>query len=316
MADKQKTRNQPLAPEVVDARVRRWLELVPRTLPDRPTKLTRRESRGLLSDVTARYGGTLGRAALPELEDRVRGILAWGEEHHDPARGQFVTFGRALVQRAEREFLAKYSQATLTREKRDEMHRDAALTGNPGLVGYLRYADDMLRRLQRAGMFTWAPGFKKGSPEACAEFRAGARERLIDVVQRDKSFKRFEKVGVEATFVIFSRYRSWLRKRRRVFEVLEPETVAFKVTPEDIAVAQDRVEAFRKFIVRAGKRLKDHRLRFWLEAMLADLDEYAALNLARLARRVGRNRSSAVRAFASIASAFRAQRAEEGCELF
>jgi hypothetical protein len=122
----------------------------------------------------------------------------------------------------------------------------------------------------------------------------------------------------EATFVVFSRYRGWLRKRRRIFEVLNPEAEVFhvRITPEDMLDGRERMVAFREFIARGRKRLKDHRLRFWLEGILTDLDTHGKLNLARVARKLGKNRSSAVRAFNSIAHAVIAQRAEEDAELF
>src|SRR5207249_2368524 len=204
--------HQRLVSEARDAAIRRLYELVGRPYPDPaedadleprdPGEITRAESRGLLSAVTVRHGRRLGRGALAALDERVRWLLAWAERHYDAARGPYTAFARGLVARAERDFFKTHAADKLARERADEDQRDRAFTGPTGLVAYLRYADAMLCRLQRAGMFTWAPGYGRGSKDACDEFRSGARQRLLEIIDGDGNFHRFEKLGVQATFVV------------------------------------------------------------------------------------------------------------------
>lgn len=293
------------------------LELVAPAPRPEVVPLARHESRGLLASVTTRNQDSLGRAALRELDDRVRRVLLWAEEHHEPKKGPFRGFARFLVSRTEANFFKEFSAARLSRERIDQVVRDAALRDNKALFHYLEHADSMLKRLQRAGFFTWAPGYAKGSREALDEFRAGARERLLEIVREVGTFERFEKKpGVEVTFVVFSRYRTYLRKSRRIFEVVDPEVYTSGITTEDLVAERVHAVAVREFIARAASRLTDYRLRFWLNGFIADIDAHGKLNLARVAEKLNRNRSSAVRAFASIAAAFNEQRVAEGYEIF
>lgn len=298
----------------------RRARLEPLALPPEtePPKLRRSESRALLAALGRQERTSLGRASLAELRERGRRALAWAEEHFERNKGPFVPFARSILQRTESEFRQFVPAADRQRERDDQERRDDALGSEAGLKRYLDHVDQVVRQHQAVGRFDWFPGYERGSKAAREEFRGHALVRMLEVVRSKRGFRPYEKAakpGVEVTFVILSRLRAWIRRQRQISLVFAPEEAKVTLTPEDIVAEREagRIRATAgPMVPRISRRLKQDRTRFWLKAMLADVADHGELDLTRVAEKVGKDRSSAWRAFQAIREAAREEWDELG----
>ena len=137
MARTDQTKNRLLSLHGLDAED--YLGLCPVAEPE-PRKLRRPESRGLIGAATRSAELFLGRAAVSELQERMRRALLWAEDHYDAERGSFLPLGRVLVERAQRDFYQAHPYDTLRREREDQERRDRAAESEADLLEFLEFA--------------------------------------------------------------------------------------------------------------------------------------------------------------------------------
>ena len=271
-------------------------------------KLARQESEDILREaIRAADSRGLGRAAARELVEKTMRALLWAENYYDPDRGPFGRFAIRMAERANLEFFGAYSAKELRREAEDDRRRDAARESDVGLVEYLEYWARRLRAFQARRQFSYYPGLGRDSEAAREEFCRSAELELIERVRGEHGgFSPCERPGVEATYVVLSRHREWLKRRRKIHQVAPPADVQLATTrtPEDIVAEYEEYRPAPEVVFRAYRHLRPSQAE-WLSAFQDEVRENGlkpsgGVNLASAARKLGKSRSAALRAVGPI----------------
>ena len=174
-----------------------------------------------------------------------------------------------------------------------------------GLISFLKHVRRKITWLQRHRPLTWHVAGM--TPE---EFRDHAELELIDFIRTGRFVQYERRAGVEATFLALRAVRYRLRTRCQIYEVVpiaDVDNFGIRTTPESLLIGQQTDHLTGTRLARAEARLKTPRQRFWMRAFIHDIqsDPKGRLNAARVARRLGKNRSNAIRALETIRKVIR-----------
>lgn len=250
----------------------------------------------------------LGRASLVALRTQGEHVLRWAQVKHEPNRGSFDAFAAKLLQKKRAELVRGVGLANLLREFEDQKQRDLAGRGSSGLLAYLNLWRDRLGKLQLAYPAHW--------------YVAGLREEelidkleleLLDAVRRPELFSYHERSGEEATFRLLASRKDRLRRHRRIYEVvpgLQHEDLAESPpSPEHHLLEQEKDQQVEQLVGGQGMTMSRPQ-RAWLQAFRDDVAEHGLtksgqLNEARVAKKLGKARSSATRGLQQIRNKLR-----------
>lgn len=198
------------------------------------------------------------------------------------------------------------------RTESDERDRDLAITDDAALVRYQAKWSTRLARLQRAHPARWhVAGWSD------EEVRDALTLRLIEVVRGDRAaHARFVRPGMEWGLCVVEQHLRELRKRFRLAatptdfgdaELLQSETGA------EARYLDVEADVCRAIAQRNAREQLSRPQRRWLAAMTIAANNgafFAAsgrLNLSAASRQLGKDRSSAQRAYEQLQTCFRQQ---------
>lgn len=266
----------------------------------------------VLDQEVERFAHLLGRAARDELRGRLTYAL-WRERGFDSDIDPKDEQVRMAFRQATKAFFADYSKKKLARELRDERLRDAASRSDDGLCLYLEQAERRIQLVQRV-----RPGKTKVPGMDAEEF---CQETIVELLRlvREDGFEEHERVGCEATIVFLYRFADRLRKRRQIHEYFPPEEVSTwrapstEPSPEDALLGREHAERVADLFKQLEPILLK-RQQEWLCAIRDDFESTGEINEARVARGLGKHKSSANRAVQAIRKKLRMLGAEDWLE--
>jgi hypothetical protein len=213
----------------------------------------------------------------------------------------------------ERAHVTRYGQRRLRAELEDERARDAAVADDAALVAYLAKWTRRLASLQRAHPHRWRV---RGLSED--ELRDELTLRLLDAVRaKPEERAAHHRAGREWGLLFLARQRDLVRRGFRLNVVLTNPAPALDwtrpVTDEERLIGEQSAHALAVACARAEQGLTRPQRR-WLSAMRTSahdgsfFESSGKLNLAAVSRLLGKNRSSAIRAFDEIRERFARER--------
>lgn len=294
------------------AQTSQWLRVVEDaslTLAN-PSRLSSTSQRVL--DQTTRASQTAyGAGSRMVLLDAFQWILTWAEKAYDPSKGTFDVFTLALWRDLCRAHEAQFTRIKLRCELEDERERDAAAQyGRDALVFYTDKWRRRLEQLQRLRTSSWT------IPNMTAEESIDQLElRLLEAVVRHERFQSHARPGCEWGFLFLAAEKDSLRRVGKVFAVnartphlcdllgdapLSAEEMLISV--EDQRARERALREFESSLSRPQKKwLAAFRLAFGQGDTFATSGK---LNLAHVARSLGKDRSSAQRAQKELKALF------------
>jgi hypothetical protein len=218
------------------------------------------------------------------------------------------------VNEVERVHCARYGKAALAAELADEREREAAVTDDLELLRYQHKWERKLACLQRAQPQHWAVGGL--SPE---ETRDALTLRLLELLRSDLGAREhYDRAGKAWGLSVAERHLVHLRKAFRLSAVptdfREPVAVLDRGPGFEERLLEREAEAGLELARETAERSLSCSQRRWLSAMkLAArggqfFASSAELNLSAASRLLGRNRSSAARAFKELQERFQRER--------
>jgi hypothetical protein len=250
----------------------------------------------------------VGQAATTELEAGLWAAMIWADGVYDPDLGTQLAFRDAIARRVLARFHKAHSRASLDAELTDERRRASAATTPTALTNYLQHWYERVERWQ-ATWPRWAvPGMEN------EDVRGHLQLVLLKAIREGGvAFEHVARAGQEASFRVLDAERLRLRRRRRIHVVPEDhERLLLRraseyPSAEDLLVRSDEQRLATKLdvIVDKGSRRITRTQHRWLMEMRRDLQahERESLNLARVARSLGRDRAQASRALAALRDA-------------
>lgn len=258
--------------------------------------------REAVARAVARWSSRFGAASTAELEARLTSALA---EHEAPAPEEA---DRLCVQ-LEGAHEARFGRAALAAEYADDEARALARSNGPALARYQQKCDRAFARLQRAHPQRWRVAGLSDD-----EVRDALTLRLIELIVATPADAPRGRPGKAWSLCVAQAHLAHLRRSFRLGAL----PTDFDATPvlERAPGLEERwieLEADHRRAL-AGERA-EHQLnrpqRRWLAAMqhaAADGEFFASsdqLNLSAAARQLGKNRSSAQRAYGALQECFR-----------
>lgn len=217
----------------------------------------------------------------------------------------------------ERAHVSRYGQRALGAELGDERERDAAVSSDAGLVHYESKWRRQLERLQRVRPSRWyVPGLSD------EEVRDGLTLQLVDVLRaRPELHARYCRAGRPWGLVLAQAHLRDLRRRFRMGAT--PVDFRELALPERAPALEERwieleAERDRALAADRARNTSSRTQRRWLDAMRAAaesgqfFDSSERLNLSAVARELGKNRSSAQRAYEQLSVRFRRELGRSG----
>lgn len=190
-----------------------------------------------------------------------------------------------------------------------DLERDAAATSDAALVRYLRKWERSLQRLQAKHAPRWA--VRGVSPE---EVRDALTLRLLEVVRGPRdAFAAFDRPGKEWALCVMRARLSELRRAHRLRETpmeLEGAPLVLRPPDQEELCMEVEAEALRAVARCRAEAQLSRPQRQWFAAMRMAASQGAFfassddLNLSAASRVLGKNRSSAVRAYREISATF------------
>jgi hypothetical protein len=262
---------------------------------------------GALARASATWSQRYGSASCTELaSESARAIEA--RSRLGSSTTSLEEDAELLCREVEAAHVARHGQSALAAELADERDRDAAIANDAALVRYEAKWNRKLARLQRAHRERWrVPVLSE------EEVRDALTLRLIEVVRDGSERAAHARAGKEWGLVVCADHLATLRKSFRL-----------DATPTDFSDApllqrepsyEDRwLEVERDVCLAIAQRSAQNDLsrpqRRWLSAMklAANAGEFFEssdrLNLSAASRLLGKNRSSAQRAYKELQSHF------------
>lgn len=218
---------------------------------------------------------------------------------------------RVQANEAERRHLSRYGERAVSAEKTDELARDAARTSGNALVAYQSHWDTRLRRMARRHPERfYAPGL------SAEEVRDTLTLELVHALRSPERDAEFTLPGKEWGLLVVSAELGALRRRFR----LEAESVDFRTltlprsepTQEDRWLEREEEVCFEESTKAAVQRLTASERQWFAALRLAArqgqfFEASDRLNLSAASRVLGKDRSSAHRAYREIQIHFQAE---------
>ena len=259
-------------------------------------------ARVILGEVDARWQRGFGRASQKALVNAAIATL----------KGERVNAAtlHARCARIEQEHVARYGRRALEAELTDEAKRDAATRSDIALVAYQAKWSQRLRRLQLAQPKRWSV---RGL--SAEELHAELTLALIELIMEgQEQFERYERAGREFGFSFMASARSSMRRKYRLRVVLTEAELTFDPEPtHEERLIEDELQSAVRLASATAERSLSRPQRRWLSAMKLSahvggfFESSGRLNLASASRLLGKNRSSAQRAFSEIRRHFQAE---------
>jgi hypothetical protein len=254
-------------------------------------------------DVQAAWTASFGTGSRAELREALARALR-------ADAGVDVDEARARIERAH---VSKYGPRSLRAELEDERARDGAVTDDDALVAYQAKWTARLAKLQRLHPNGWRlPGLSD------QELRDELTLRLIDAVRTMPDARAaHHRAGKEWGLLFLAHQRNVLRGGFRLKVVLADPTAHHgrerSFTEEERLIEAQSTSILALACERAERGLSRPQRR-WLSAMKtaasagAFFESSGRLNLSAASRLLGKNRSSAIRAFQELQSRFAGER--------
>lgn len=245
----------------------------------------------------------LGEASKRALRASFDAVIAWAIEHHDPEKGPFPWFVRAVFfKHVWADYQARVSAERRARELADQHEREAILgDGASGLARYLEKWRAWVAKKARQRRFH-VPGML---PEDVA---GELTVRLLQAL-RDGGGAIVDagKPGEQATMCFLGKEKDKLRTASEIHVAGAVLPVApLSPTPEEVLIEAARnrdLDQLPELIKKARAGLSKPQQR-WLSALLLEARAEGVINLARAARNLGKDRASASRAADVLAARF------------
>jgi hypothetical protein len=265
---------------------------------EEPMPAAERVKQRALDEAHADWATRLGRASVAALRARLGEALERTDAHEPLVR---------LRQQLEAEHRARHSSRALRAELEDDRDRDAAASDDAALVAYEAKWRRRLQRLQRVHRGRWrVPGLSE------EEVRDQLTLALIEAVRVSPEAEP-GRAGKEWGLVVL---RGGLRALRRSFRldtvcasVEDPPLLSLPRSFEEQYLERE-ADATRDLARERAQRSLSRTQRRWLDAFEqsaragAIFDASQQPNLSAAARLLGRDRSSAQRAYRELQSRF------------
>jgi len=265
----------------------------------------------VLLAVEQRWGSRFGEGSCAELWQAAELAL-----ESAPLRTRTTDDGafervRALIEQLELAHHERHGAAALAAEFREQQDRDAAVQSDAALVAYERKWQGKLRRLQAAHPSRWhVPGL---SPD---EVRDELTLSLLEAIRTQPgALKRHLRAGKEWGLSLLAERRRALCAAFKldIVPTCDFSALLDREPNEEQRLIDDQTRvAMARAHERGAERLSRTQRR-WLSAMKLSanaggfFESSGRPNLAAASRVLGKDRSSAVRAFGELACHFRAE---------
>lgn len=261
----------------------------------------------------------LGEASKRALRASFDAVIAWAIEHHDPEKGPFPWFVRAVFfKHVWADYLARVSAERRARELADQHEREAILgDGASDLARYLERWRAWVAKKAVNGASTFLECCPRtsqaSSPFACCRLcamAAGPSSMRASLVSRRRCASSARRRTSSAPQVRARRARALDPSRRDARGIHVAGAVLpvapLSPTPEEILIEAARnrdLDQLPELIKKARAGLSKPQQR-WLSALLLEARTEGAVNLARAAGNLGKDRASASRAADVLALRF------------
>ena len=291
--------------------------LVPDSLSTAVESAPSDEMLSVVAALLEHVGAGLGRASLEELTLRATEAMGWAEVTHRPDLGSRRSFAMAVANTIWRRFCAKFDAQRRERELRDEQDRASAvearaLSQNMSESAVCRrraertVAAYLIRVEKRVDSEMKKAPRRWRIPNCLAdEVVLNLRAEMLAALDNPTTFHEHEKPGDEAMIRWARKTRDKMRTaeaRKRIVSVdalqdADPLNLAPRApSPEELVSERAKEELLAKVIGRADAKMSRIQ-RGWFSEMRAEVEsnEKGRLNMAAVADRRGKSRSTASR---------------------
>jgi hypothetical protein len=265
--------------------------------------------REALARAVARWSIRFGAASTAELEALLASALAEPEACAHEAPEHLASRADRLCIQLERAHEARFGRAALAAERADDEARTLARSSGPELVRYQQKWDRAFARLQRAHPRRWRVAGLSDD-----EVRDALTLRLIELIVAAPLDAPRGRPGRAWGLCVAEAHLAHLRRSFRLGALptdFEATPVLERAPSQEERWLELEADQRRTLAGARAERQLNRPQRRWLAAMqhaAADGEFFASsdqLNLSAAARQLGKNRSSAQRAYGALQECFR-----------